>query len=454
MLNELIALLGAMCNERRDNAQQAPAAKTEKEPAAVPVPSDKGRGLADDLAEFIRAQKQLIKKSESVLDKGPQDLTTDRDEVLGALARAEAQWAKFLEEKLTDFSKLPQQDFADGTLAKQLNEVFQDVDKAAAELYQKKIELAVPVEQSGLEKAAALENNIEKWLSTTPDNLKWMMEEPEHPADIPLAELPAELENLVGDLLDKEEEMQKDVEDVSSSWMDSLDKGVGWGAADGPISDMSAKGVTGNLLPNDMEVGGRSGEGRSGKSSGQMVQDTAEGKEGRHTPTRVSPGPFESGSVQDTAKNDNGGATGGGKLSGGTEQGLHGPTPPPAPEKMARLSGEQAQIRQAAETLALRLRRYKLPSGNLEASIEAMQRLEAAAKKQDGLAVRRSYNSVIDGLAEARRGVRAEAGLHREKARLPEGVRRELMTGLSDSTPKGYEDVVADYFRQMAGGGK
>ena len=35
----------------------------------------------------------------------------------------------------------------------------------------------------------------------------------------------------------------------------------GWSAGDGPISDMSAKGVTGNLLPNQNEVGGRSGEG-------------------------------------------------------------------------------------------------------------------------------------------------------------------------------------------------
>ena len=57
--------------------------------------------------------------------------------------------------------------------------------------------------------------------------------------------------------------MNEDVEDVTSSWLDSLDKGAGWDAMDGPISDMSAKGVTGNQLPNQQEVGGRAGEGRS-----------------------------------------------------------------------------------------------------------------------------------------------------------------------------------------------
>ncbi|MFZ4394307.1 MAG: hypothetical protein ACOYOU_01620 [Kiritimatiellia bacterium] len=457
ILKELIDLLGSVFHDRNDAAkiaQAAQAAKDSKEQQPGPVATDKAKGLAADLAAFIRAQQQILQKTESIMDKGPQDLTTDQDEALGELARAEAQWAKFLDEKLTDFSKLPQQDFADGTLAKQLNEVYQDVDKAAAALYEKKVEIAVPQEQSGLEKAKELENNIEKWLSNKPDNIKWSMEEPDKAADIPMAELPAELEDLVGDLIDKEEDMTKDVEDVSSSWMDSIDKGAGWDATDGPISDMSAKGVTGNMLPNNSEIGGRSGEGRSGKSNGQLVQDTAVGKEGRHTPTRVSPGPFESGSVKDTAKNDNGGATGGGKLSGGTEQGLHGPTPPPVPEKMARLSGEQAKIRQEAESMALKLRKYKLPSGDLETSIQAMGRLEEAAKKQDGLAVRQAFSRAVDGLEDARRAMQAEAGLHHERSQLPESVQRELMNGLQDSTPKGYEDMAADYFRQMAGGQK
>ncbi len=454
ILKELIDLLGSVFQDRKDAAKTAQAAKQTQDQLPGPVATDQAKGLAADLAAFIRAQQQILQKTESIMDKGPQDLTTDRDEVLGELARAEAQWAKFLDEKLTDFSKLPQQDFADGTLAKQLNEVYQDVDKAAAALYDKKVEIAVPQEQSGLEKAKELENNIEKWLSNKPDFIKWSMEEPDQSADIPMAELPAELEDLIGDLIDKEEDMTKDVEDVSSSWMDSIDKGAGWDATDGPISDMSAKGVTGNMLPNDSEIGGRSGEGRSGKSNGQLVQDTAVGKEGRHTPTRVSPGPFESGSVKDAAKNDNGGATGGGKLSGGTEQGLHGPTPPPAPEKMARLSGEQAKIRQEAESVALKLRKYKLSSGDLEASIQAMSRLEEAAKKQDGLAVRQAFSRAVDGLEDARRSMRTEAGLHRERAHLPERVQRELMNGMQDSTPKGYEDMVADYFRQMAGGRK
>ena len=70
-------------------------------------------------------------------------------------------------------------------------------------------------------------------------------------------------------------------------------------------------GVTGNVLPNNNEMGGRSGEGRSGRSQGEFVGDNAVGKGGRNTPTRLDPTPFQQGQVNDTSKDPVGGATGG-----------------------------------------------------------------------------------------------------------------------------------------------
>ena len=78
-----------------------------------------------------------------------------------------------------------------------------------------------------------------------------------------MAELPEELEDLIGELLDEEEDLAEDVEDLSSGWADSLDKGAGWSTEDGPISNYSAQGKTGNRSPNKSEISGRSGEGRS-----------------------------------------------------------------------------------------------------------------------------------------------------------------------------------------------
>jgi hypothetical protein len=317
---------------------------------------------------------------------------------------------------------------------------------------QKNIELAVPHEQSGLENAQELVNNLERWLPDAPDNIKWNMEEPLNPTDVAMAELPKELEDIVGELLDKEETMTPDVEDVTSSWMDSIDKGAGWGTGDGPISDMSAKGVTGNLLPNQNEVGGRAGEGRSGKSHGQMVGDTAEGKGGRETPTRLTPEPFEQGSVKDSAKDDKGGATGGGKLSGFTSEGLRGPAPPPSSDKLPRLADQQARIRQQAEALALKLRRYHLPGGELESSIHAMSKFEDAARKNDGLGVRRAFSQSVDSLGRAKTTVQHEAAVKREQNKLPGWMRDEIRVGAQDGIPKGYEEMVGDYFKALAEG--
>jgi hypothetical protein len=205
------------------------------------------------------------------------------------------------------------------------------------------------------------------------------------------------------------------------------------------------------MLPNQMEIGGRSGEGRTGRSSGQMVEETAEGKGGRETPTRVSPSPFEQGSVKDSDKSSQGGATGGGKLSGTGAEGLRGPPPPQTMQKLPRLADSQAKIRQEAESLAMKLRKYQLPTGELETSINAMKKLETSARRGDGLGVRRAFSQALDALGDAKQSVRAETGLQRERTKLPEWYRDEIKTGLSDGVPKGYEEMVSEYFKVLAG---
>jgi hypothetical protein len=448
ILTRLLSLLGQIAEARTVSLNPLAAGKkTDQTPATG---EDRAREWSDEMKNFVADQERILEKSLTLAAKGPEDLTQSDQEVLGELSREEDKWAKFLEEKLTDFSKLPRQDFADSVLAREANSVFQEVQEAASALTQKNIELAVPHEQSGLENAKELVNNLERWLPDAPDNIKWSMEEPLAPADIAPAELPKELEDIVGELLDQEEQMTPEVQDVTSSWMDSADKGAGWGTGDGPISDMSAKGVTGNLLPNQNEVGGRSGEGRTGRSHGQMVGDTAEGKGGRETPTRLAPEPFEQGSVKDTAKNDSGGATGGGKLSGYGGEGLRGPAPPSSNQKMPRLAQWQTKIRQQAEALALQLRHYHLSSGELETSANAMGRLEQAARKNDGLGVRRAFSQAVNGLGAAKQSAQSQMAVRREQDKLPPWVREQMRVGVQDGVPKGYEEMVAEYYRALA----
>ncbi|MCK5844595.1 MAG: hypothetical protein KAG97_07810, partial [Victivallales bacterium] len=414
------------------------------------VAESMAKSIKNDLKDYLKDQKRILEVSKKLRDKTPENLTDDEERILGELARDQSKWAKLFEEKLTDWSKLPSQDFSDGSIAQEFNEVFQEVKLAAKSLYEKKVEIAVPHEQSGVESAEKLVHNLEKWLPDTPDFQKWEMEDPKTPLDIPLAELPDELEDIVGELMDSEEEMTQDVEDVTSQWMDSLDKGAGWDAADGPISNMSAKGVTGNRLPNQNEVGGRSGEGRTGRSHGQMVEATAEGKGGRQTPTRLTPSPFETGSIEDSSKEATGGSTGGGKLSGFTGEGLLGPAPPEIKQAMARLAGNQSKIRQQAERMALKLSAHNLPSGDLESAALSMKDFEDAAKRGEVQTIKKSYSRIMNYLKQARSAINDANSLRKEKVKLPKTARDDILKSLNEGIPKGYETMVGEYFKALS----
>jgi hypothetical protein len=218
ILNELISLIGQMATERQQAAEEL--AKKQSPPAPSVTTDEELGKLKDELKAFGDDQKRIIDATKPLKELNPEDLTTEQQAVLGELAREEAKQAAYFQEKLTDLSKLPLQDFADGKLVQDMNEVYQEVQQASQSLYSKRVEIAVPAEEAGLEKAAEIEQNLERWLPNTPDNTKWSMEEPANaPSDIPIAELPKELDDLIGDLLHKEQEMDPDKDDVSSSIM-------------------------------------------------------------------------------------------------------------------------------------------------------------------------------------------------------------------------------------------
>ncbi|MGD0090194.1 MAG: hypothetical protein ABSE73_09760, partial [Planctomycetota bacterium] len=228
---------------------------------------------------------------------------------------------------------------------------------------------------------------------------------------------------------------------------------VGWDAMDGPISDNSAKGVTGNQLPNNMEIQGRSGEGRTGKSDGQFVADTAEGKGGRQTPTRNTQDPFESGKVDDKSKDPIGGATGGGKSAGSAAQGLRGTPPPQTAEKMERLKDAQAQLRQEAEKITTKLTAYHLPSSDMEEAVRRMKKLEdglKSAKSGQGFNLRQARSSVVDSLKDEKKVLQYQAKIMDERSRdLPKNVRHGILTGMQQKAPDGYQDLIEAYYKSL-----
>ena len=132
ILSRLLSLLGQIADARSTPLNPAADGKNPNQPPATGEAA--ARKWLDEMKDFIADQERILEKSRTLADKQPEDLTQGDQAGLGELSREEDKWAKFLEEKLTDFSKLPQQDFADAALAHEVNSVFQEVQEAAAAL--------------------------------------------------------------------------------------------------------------------------------------------------------------------------------------------------------------------------------------------------------------------------------------------------------------------------------
>ena len=341
-------------------------------------------------------------------------------------------------DKHTDLSKLPEQDFANPSLLKELVEVQTELKMAKDALTKKTADIAVPLEQLGAEMAKEMTTNIEKWLPDTPDRERWSQEEPltDDMKEAPMAELPKEMEDIVGKLMEDEEDLFNEMEDASSSWADSLDKGAGWDAMDGPISNNSARGVTGNRLPNTSEIAGRSGEGRQGKSSGEFVGDTAVGKGGRKTPSRLTPDAFVKGQVKDYSKDPVGGATGGGKESGAGGEGLHGPVPNRPERDMGRLATKQAQLRNKAEGVDLRFKVLKYHHNDLKRMIDVMAAVEGDLKAGRYRNALRRRDVLIEGLGEVKTYLKGEFTIRQDQtANLPTDIQKEILGSMQEPSP-------------------
>jgi len=408
------------------------------------------KDLQHGLKDFIDEQKKVIDSTQELAQKNVDDFTKEDDKKLKDLAAIEDKWSKFMMEKHHDLSKLPEQDLANSTMLKELIEVQSEVQMAKDALSKKATEIATALEDNGLEMAKSLTTHIEKWLPDSPDRDQWKMEERLGEAEAPMAELPKELEDLVGDLMEDEEDLMEEVEDATAGYAASLDKGAGWDAMDGPISNMSAQGVTGNRLPNKSEIGGRSGEGRSGKSAGEFVEENATGKGGRKTPTRLTPDPYEKGQVNDTSKDPVGGSTGGGKASGAGAGGLEGPVPPQVEAKLKQLAARQAELRNKAEKINAKFKVMDWPSP-FEETIKEMKLAEDDLQNGRYQNALRRRPIILKNLKGTRMLLKDQIRVNRDySSALPDYLQDEILDATEGGTPRGYEALLKDYYKSIS----
>ena len=241
------------------------------------------------------------------------------------------------------------------------------------------------------------------------------------------------------------------MDDVTSKYAGSFDKGVGWDASDGPISSMNAQGVTGNQLPNTNEMSGRSGEGRQGKSSGEFVEDKAVGKGGRRTPTRLTPEPFQQGQVDDQSTDPAGGATGGGKLSGAGEEGLEGPVPAPLKKELQRLAGKQASLINRAERIRERFQVNDYSGFRFLQAITLMNRVRSDLEQYRYRNALRARDETVGVIRETRLLLSGEVDVTADTSQsMPKYIRDDIADAMKGDLPEKFRDALQDYYRRLS----
>ncbi len=447
LIEQLQKLLGAMAVLKQQEAKQQEQAKDEAQEKEF---YDKLQQVKSKLDEFVKDQRKIIKDTEALDPRKTDDWSDKEEKLLGNLASREAEWAQFFKAAFNDLSKKQNQDFSNSAMADEFVEMYEELQKAGDALKSKKnIEIATLAEDTAASSAQSIAANLERWLADKQDNIKWNAEEDGKMNDTKLTDLPTELTDIIGDLIEKEEDMGDETQDSTNSFTWDTDAALGWGVADGNIDSMQAKGITGNVLPNNNEVGGRSGEGRSGKSSGQFVEKEATGKGGRKTPTRLTQSPFEKGTVDDKSKDAQGGVSGGGKQSGLGDDGLSGVTPEQDQDISQRLTGNQGELKQRTQALLKKLSDRNLPTGDLREALDKMRQIEQGGIN-GGVDIGRTRSEMAAALRHAKTALDSSVKSEEESMKQRKHQAFTVKFEQQEKVPAGYEEYVGRYFKALA----
>jgi len=445
----LAALKGMLARLQRNEQARKQLKKIEKTDKAAHAQIIKVlTQMEKDLGQLVKDEGQLADKFEKLPKKNVEELKDESSDMAKDFHAFQEKWNPWAKGKVDELTKLPTGFVDDFGLRQDAKKIFEEIEKVAQR--PKTVKIEVSLEDLGAGLATKMLEDLELWMMDAPDNIKWVQEEPLKDLKVPEMPLPDKLEDLIGDLLQKEEEFDQEADDVTSAWGDNLNQ-AGWGVMDGPIASFSAKGKTGNDLPNNSEMTGRSGDGRRGKSSGQMVGGSSRGLDGRKTPARVGAERYEPGRVKQQKDQDPHGATGGGKKSGAGQIGLQGGTPPDFVRDMKRLSEKQAGVREKAQQVAQRLESTGATTVRLNQAIALMKAAEGDLRdfRYDDAARKRNValGKLKAALEESREGTSVQLSHARD---LPAALRDDLLQSTDERYPEGYEPLLKSYYRALS----
>ncbi len=403
----------------------------------------------DVLDEMEKKQAAITSTVREI--KANANMDDEAKEELAKAAKEHEEMLDMIEKAANDLYQFPELPLCN-ELNSKMREIFEDVTQARDSEKMEAVEIAVQKEDAILD---AIRNtkeridDVEMWLPDTPDHFVWNMEsfDTDELPDIPLVELPEELEDIVGELLDQDSQIDDQSQDGTGNNI-VADAEMGWAIMDGNMPSFAAKGKTGNTRPNDNEMTGRSGSGREGQANGELVENHVKGYEGRETHARRTQDQFQKGMVtEDKDSTMKARATGGGKLGGESEAiGMFGNAPRRDLHTAAH-GKDPRQIRKETEAMYASARMLYVNPGNLG---EAARELRAAENRPPDLKELNSLRKrVLRNLSDTQ--VSAQSG-----AVLPLPVFSGNRQGGSaaadislDNVSEEYKGLINNYYRSL-----
>ncbi|NOX96702.1 MAG: hypothetical protein GXO98_01285 [Nitrospirae bacterium] len=413
--------------------------------------------------EALKETKERLEKltpiQESITELTEQlnrtkDLSEAEKAKVGKMAEMQEKMKDVIEQSAEDLKLFPESPISNELLT-QMREIYADVEKAIEAKDMKAIEIAVARDEAVLEALKSTTKRVEDfemWLPDEPDNIKWNLEsfDPAEIPEIPLVDLPDELEDLVGELIESQKDANELTDDATSNWV-SADMPMGWGVAAGGISNFSAKGKSGNRLPNSDEITGRSGAGRSGKTSGELVENFAKDLEGSPTPPRRTSDPYQKGHVEEENPSSPSGATGGGKQSGYGEEGFSGLAPAQNELALQAMARRQSQIRFNTQNLRVALDLLFLPSGDLDNSLLLMEQAEKEIRNSDLKNLPETQKLILHSLKNTYRYLTGNTYIQLDaQMKIPRRLKEEILDARDETYPPEYKDLISEYYKVLS----
>ena len=148
-----------------------------------------------------------------------------------------------------------------------------------------------------------------------------------------------------------------------------------------------------------------------------------------------------------------GGATGGGKKSGGGEEGLEGVFPPPMERDMERLKKLQKGIREKTQRILKDLKSVLVDTGDVDRAIKLMRDVERDLGKRSYRYVdlARKQKQILRHL-ESAGGTSAKDMILRthDPSKMARQFHREMLDAMDEAYPPEYKDALANYFKALS----